>query len=864
MKKSSLQREKNSALLREKNLVATTLIVVLVAVLLLMTYAQVQAIIEKRCLDRMEEAVNTVLDEITAKLNRDSRLLNAAASVITNSDDFSPESLIQSMNSIAPLLETMRVRVLLPDNSIVQAEGDIIDGTGIVSFETEAPLGEHVSDRMYSAEEDNMLVLRHFIPIVRDGETVALLYGLTNLEDLPNIMSISNIYNGKAYAYIIDTSTGEYILDTRHANLGNIRDLNDQKVRDGISWDESVKDILSGGSGYIVYFSEMTQDWQHLTYAPASINHWTVGVSIPENEVFSSLYAIRSVCVIVGLLIALCLGAYLLWMRQNASKAIEQAVERTKLEERLHKAEAAERAKTVFLSNMSHDIRTPMNAIIGFTTLAKTNLDNKDRVQEYLAKILSSSNHLLSLINDILDMSRIESGKLNIQEKECTISDIFRDMRNIVQTQMQSKQLNFFMDTMDVVDEHIYCDKLHLNQVLLNLLSNAIKFTPPGGSVSLMIRQKPGAPTGYGSYEIRVKDTGIGMSPEFSQHIFEPFERERTSTVSGIQGTGLGMAITKSIVDTMGGTIELQTEQGKGTEFIINLEFRLQTDTPEPQEIEELKGLRALVVDDNFSTCDSVTKMLVQIGMRSEWTLYGKEAVLRARQAMEIGDPFYAYIIDWALPDLSGLEVVRQVRASVGDQVPIVILTAYDWSAFEDEARAAGVTAFCSKPLFLSELRDTLSAAIGKMAVEEEAPILPETAEELQGARLLLVEDNELNREIAEELLSESGFVIESAEDGSVAVEKVKASQPGYYKLVLMDVQMPIMNGYEATRAIRALEDPVLSRIPIIAMTANAFDEDRRQAIENGMNAHVAKPIDVDKLMAAIHQVLMPGASEEA
>ena len=854
---------KNSSLLREKNLAATILLVILVAALLLMTYAQVQSIIEKRCIERMQEAVNTVLEEITAKLDRDKQLLNAAAAVITNADDFTPETLSQSMNSIAPLLETMSVRVLLPDNTIVMSDGNVINGTGIVSFEAEAPKGEHVSNRMNSAEEDGMLVLRHFIPIVKDGQTVALLYGLTNLDELPKTMAIGNIYNGHAYAYIIDTSTGDYILDTRHANLGRIQDLGNQKVRGGTTWAENVENILSGGSGYFVYFSEMTNDWQHLTYKPAGINQWAVGVSIPEDEVFSSLYAIRRVCWSVGILMALGLCTYVLLMHRNAKVAVNQAVERVTLEERLHKAEAAERAKTVFLSNMSHDIRTPMNAIIGFTTLAETNIDNKERVQEYLAKILSSSNHLLSLINDILDMSRIESGKLNIQEKECSISDIFRDMRNIIQTQMQSKQLNFFMDTMDVVDEHIYCDKLHLNQVLLNLLSNAIKFTPPGGSVSLMIRQKPSKVTGYGSYELRVKDTGIGMSQEFAQKIFEPFERERTSTVSGIQGTGLGMAITKSIVDTMGGTIELHTEKDKGSEFIINLDFRLQSETPQPTAIEELKDLRALVVDDNFSTCDSVTKMLVQIGMRSEWTLYGKEAVLRARQAVEIGDPFYAYIIDWALPDLNGLEVVRQIRASVGEDVPIVILTAYDWTPFEEEARKVGVTAFCSKPLFISDLRDTLVAAIGKETGAKDEPIVPETAEELKGTRLLLVEDNELNREIAEELLTEAGFVIESAEDGSIAVEKVKASEPGYYRLILMDVQMPIMNGYEATRTIRALENPALASIPIIAMTANAFDEDRREAIENGMNAHVAKPIDVDKLMGTIHEVLAPKTSEE-
>ena len=342
------------------------------------------------------------------------------------------------------------------------------------------------------------------------------------------------------------------------------------------------------------------------------------------------------------------------------------------------------------------------------------------------------------------------------------------------------------------------------------------------------------------------------MSKEFAGHIFEPFERERNSTVSGIQGTGLGMAITKNIVDTMGGTIEVNTEQGRGTEFIINFRFRLQSEAKQTFEIKELAGVRGLVVDDSFSTCDSVTKMLAQIGMRAEWTMHGKEAVLRARQAVEMGDEFYAYIIDWALPDLSGLEVVREIRKIAGENIPIVILTAYDWTAFEDEAKKAGVTAFCNKPIFLSELRDTLISAIGKTEHPEAAAAEEDPVEKLKGLRLLLVEDNELNREIAQELLEENGFVIETACNGSVAVDMVGNSRPGYYSLVLMDVQMPVMNGYEASRAIRALEDHALASVPIIAMTANAFDEDRRQALESGMNDHVSKPININKLLQVI------------
>ena len=649
-------------------------------------------------------------------------------------------------------------------------------------------------------------------------------------------------------------------MDTWHDTLGNISDFSassgSRETKGDKTWEEYTADLLNMNSGFVIYRTPDTDSWEYMYYAPIGVNKWSIAVDVPEKEAFASVFAVQNVYIWLGILMAITVILYYLWMRRNAKQVTEQAVEHATLTEKLHKAEAADRAKSAFLSNMSHDIRTPMNAIIGFTTLAQTSLDNRERMQEYLKKILSSSNHLLSLINDILDMSRIESGKLNIEEKPYSISDIFRDMRNIIQTQMDSKQLNFFMDTVDVVDEEIYCDKLHVNQVLLNLLSNAIKFTPAGGTVALTIRQKPRAPKGYGSYEIRVKDTGIGMSPEFIEHIFEPFERERTSTVSGTQGTGLGMAIAKNIIDTMGGTIELHSEQGKGTEFIINLDLRLQAEPQKAEIVQELQGLHALVVDDSFTTCDSVTKMLRQIGMRSEWVLHGKEAVLHARQAYELGDEYHAYIIDWLLPDLSGLEVVRQIRSIVGDSAPIIIVTAYDWTTFEEEARAAGVTAFCNKPIFLSELRDILITSTGKTHSAPQPDPIPDLSIHFKGARLLLTEDNELNREIAEEILTNNGFIVETAEDGTIAVEKVKNSAPGYYSLVLMDIQMPKMDGYDATRAIRALDDPLLAGIPIVAMTANAFEEDRRQALECGMNAHIAKPINVEKLLEILSNIL--------
>ena len=571
---------------------------------------------------------------------------------------------------------------------------------------------------------------------------------------------------------------------------------------------------------------------------------------------FFKVMLISSIAVAVVLLTIL----MLLQKARKAEAAARKAASDTqelnaKLQVAVEKAESANRAKSTFLSNMSHDIRTPMNAIIGFTTLALSNIDDTDRVKDYLGKTLASSNHLLSLINDVLDMSRIESGKIHLEEVEVNLSDVLHDLKTIVSGQIYAKQLELYMDAMDVTDEDVYCDKTRLNQILLNLLSNAIKFTPAGGTVSVRVRQLAGKVHGCGQYEFRIKDNGIGMSQEFAKKIFEPFERERTSTVSRIQGTGLGMAITKNIVDMMGGTIEVQTAQGKGTEFTVCGPMRAQTEQRLVEKITELEGLKALVVDDDFNTCDSVTKMLVKVGMRAEWTLSGKEAVLRARQSIEMSDVYHAYIIDWRLPDMNGIEVTRQIR-SLHDDTPIIILTAYDWSDIEVEAKAAGVTAFCSKPMFMSDLRETLMSALGQKPADAVQRLLPEKNADFKGKHILLVEDNELNREIAQEILQEYGFLVDSAENGAVAVEKVSTAAPGSYDLVLMDVQMPIMDGYTATRKIRALDDPARAKLPILAMTANAFDEDRRNALESGMNGFLSKPIVIGDLVQELHKIL--------
>ena len=528
------------------------------------------------------------------------------------------------------------------------------------------------------------------------------------------------------------------------------------------------------------------------------------------------------------------------------------------LQDALIQAQHANRAKSTFLSNMSHDIRTPMNAIIGFTTIAVSHIDNKEQVKECLQKVLSSSNHLLSLINDILDMSRIESGRVQIKEQECNISEIMHNLVNIIQPQVKAKQLELFIDTFEVVNEDVIADALKLNQVFINLLSNAVKYTPAGGTVTFRIMQKTTFRHGYGDYIFTIKDNGIGMSPEFVEHIFEPFEREATVTQSGIQGTGLGMAITKNIIEMMNGTIEVESETGHGSTFTVELSLKLQDVEKNAEQIKELHGLRALVVDDDFNVCDSVSKMLKQLGMRAEWTTSGREAGYRAKIAYEEGDSYHTYIIDWQMPETSGIETARKIRSVVGNEAPIIILTAYDWTDIEEDARAAGVTAFCAKPLFMSDLKSALLAANDLAGSEEKAAAW--TLADFSGKRILLVEDIELNREIAEVILEEAGFEVETAPDGTDAVEMVKNSDEYYYDAILMDVQMPIMDGYEATRTIRAMHREDVKKMPIIAMTANALEEDKEAALKNGMNAHIAKPLDMDVFIEVLGQFLKGGS----
>ena len=542
---------------------------------------------------------------------------------------------------------------------------------------------------------------------------------------------------------------------------------------------------------------------------------------------------------------------------RDVTEEKEREIEQDKnLRNALAAAEHANKAKTAFLNNMSHDIRTPMNAIIGFTALATTHIGSTELVLEYLKKIQTSGQHLLSLINDVLDMSRIESGSVRIEYTAVHLPDVLHDLRTIIQGSVHSKQQDLYIDTQDVLHEDIITDKLRLTQVLLNIISNAVKYTPVGGMVNIRVSEKPCRREGYTTLIFSVKDNGIGMSPEFCKQVFDSFSREYTVTENGIGGTGLGMAITKNIVDMMGGAIEVESEAGKGTEFTVVLECETSGVTVKREPIPELKGARALVVDDDAETCMSVSKMLREIEMTADWTTSGKEAVLRVKEAYEQNREFKVYIIDWLMPDMNGIETVRRIRMVVGPESPIIILTAYDWSDIEQEAREAGVTAFVSKPLFLSELREVLMSPEQRAFIRNENQKLQvEGQRSYEGKKVLLVEDNELNREIATAIMEEIGLDVDSAEDGTDAVNIMSSASGSKYDLIFMDIQMPKMDGYTATREIRTLNKPKCANIPIIAMTANAFEEDRKKAIKAGMNGHIAKPISKDVILENLDQI---------
>ena len=687
-----------------------------------------------------------------------------------------------------------------------------------------------------------------------NGEGVAIVYRHTKEAFAKRThLSIQDLLNGYDY----DSTAAILMVRENHVEASNIPELIGKNVSDI----EIIKSIRKNNkAGKLVRVNSFNLQTSYYGMYSHGRDYYLY-TYVPSSQTYNITIFIFGASLIAYILI-LALIQSLRWSSEKNFSIKQEERERdykrsleqknAELELAVKQETAANLAKREFLFNMSHDIRTPMNAIIGFTSLAVTHIDNKEQVLDYLKKISTASQHLLSLINDVLDMSRIESGRVALELRPVHLPDLVHDIRDIIQSGITSKRLSLIIDTVDVEDEDVIADPMRLNQILLNILSNAVKFTPAGGTISLMIRQMKNSEEGVAEYEFSVRDNGIGMSEEFRKHIFEQFTRENSSTVSKTQGTGLGMSITKRLVDMMGGTISVESKPDKGSEFIVSLSFPVSERMTETKLIPQLKGLRALVADDDTETCLNVSKMLRSIGMRSDWTISGKEAVIRTKDALEQGDLFSVYIIDWLMPDMNGIEIVRNIRKLVGDEMPIIIMTAYDWSDIETEAREAGVTAFCAKPLFMSELKNVLSKPFGGAEDTDKELSKPEFA----GKKVLIVEDNDLNREIVSTILKEFGFSVDEAENGRAAVEKVEEAPSDRYDLILMDIQMPEMDGYEATRRIRAISDKEKSGIPIVAMTANAFEDDRKNAFDVGMNGHIAKPFDIKKLIHVLTKLM--------
>ncbi len=658
--------------------------------------------------------------------------------------------------------------------------------------------------------------------------------------------------NSMVYSHII-RKDGKFVVRTGEAFRDNYFDrlretISNKNQKSPETYVEEVQEAMQAEEEYSALLI-VDDTHRHIYCAPLRNSEWYLVSIMPYGVLDDAILHLsderQKNMVAGGIILAALLVIFALYYRLTQQQLRE-------LEKAEKAATSANKAKSEFLSSMSHDIRTPMNGIVGMTAIAIANVHDMARVQDCLKKISLSSRHLLGLINDVLDMSKIESGKLSLNIDILSLRDVMENIVNIVQPQIKEKRQHFDIFIQDIESEEVCCDGVRLNQILVNLLSNAIKFTPEEGTINVYLFQEESPKgSGYVRCHFRVRDNGIGMSPEFQKRIFETFSREDTK-VQKIEGTGLGMAITKFIVSMMGGTIEVESEQGKGSEFHVIIDFEKAT----IQEVDMvLPSWRLLVVDNNEDLCRSATSALKEIGVQAEWVLDGEKALQKIAENHRRNTDYEIVLLDWKMPGMNGLETTRGIRKIVGDELPILIISAYDWSDIEDEARAAGVQGFISKPLFKSNLYLGLSRYVEGASDEDEQVNALEEERDFGGLRILLAEDNDLNWEIAEDILTDVGFEVEWAENGKICVEKFEQSAPGYYDAVLMDIRMPVMNGYDAAKAIRAL-NRADARLPIIAMTADAFSEDIQRCLECGMNEHVAKPIDIEKLMKLLKRYL--------
>lgn len=688
-------------------------------------------------------------------------------------------------------------------------------------------------------------------PMADQKKSTALVAGI-QAEYFNKLFLLDGSEDSMTFSNVI-RENGDYVIKNYDDDVDNYFErvqklFEDLNGKDGKQYVSEIRNAMKHGQDYSTAFL-LGEERRHLFCTPLPNSDWYLLTIMPYGEieeVVSDLNGQR-MTMLVGstiLVISIFMLIFFLYYRRTRRQIMELELARSEAVE-------ANQAKSEFLSNMSHDIRTPMNAIVGMTTIAMENIDNKKQLQHCLKKISQSNKQLLGLINDILDMSKIESGKMSLNMELVSFRELLDDLVTVVQPQIKAKDQEFEILVSNIIAENVYSDSVRLHQVIMNLLSNAVKFTPQKGKILLNLYEEPSSEgEDFVRVHIIVEDSGIGMSEEFQKKIFDSFAREDNRRVHKTEGTGLGMAITKYIVDTMNGTIEVDSQQGRGTKFHIVIDMERGVGTEEEMT---LPPWNVLVVDDDEMMCKNAVTFLREMGMQPDWAFDGETALAMIQEHYKKHGKYQAILIDWKLPGMDGMETAGEVRKKVGDDVVIILVSAYDWGDFEEKAGAAGISAYLPKPVFKSSLFHMLKQfADGEVKTVQQKK---QWERDFSGVRMLVAEDNDLNWEIAQELFSKQGFLLEHAENGRECVEMFQASPEGFYSLILMDIRMPVMTGLEATEEIRQQERSDAG-LPIIAMTADAFSEDIRKCMECGMDAHVSKPINLKEVLDVIESYL--------
>lgn len=856
----SLNPQKNLKI-TEKNQITRFLIASLISVVILcvVIFSFMSIYMSRKTKETISQVGTTYMTSMDERISKHfassitSRLFQVEVMVntITTEEYQDPAALNEALAEAAQAREFTHAALYSVDGSFEMLYGAPIQVTDPDPFLTSLN-NEEKKIAVGSDSQGNQLVLFGISSDypMQKGETCTALVTALPVSYVKDSLALDDT-SSLTHSHIIRRD-GSFVIDSSNTYLNNYFD----QLRDvfGKNAEGYIQDLSSAMASYEPFNAlfENAAERQHISCTSLSNSEWFLITAMPYGSLNKTVDSLSIQWFLLafgsGMIILVILLSLFIWYLKLTKQQI-RALESAK-EDAIH----ANKAKSEFLSNMSHDIRTPMNAIVGMTAIATANLDNRQQIQNCLKKITLSSKHLLGLINDVLDMSKIESGKMTLNMDQVSLREIMESIVSIVQPQIKAKKQIFDVSIHDISVEHVYCDSVRLNQVLLNFLSNAIKFTPEGGSIHVSLHEEASPRgTNYIRTHICVKDNGIGMSDEFKNKIFDSFSREDSNRVHKTEGTGLGMAITKYIVDAMKGTIQVDSQKGKGTTFHVILDLE-QAELQEQDMI--LPNWNMLVVDDDPQLCESTVASLKSIGITAEWVMDGESAVALVDQRHKENRNYHAILMDWKLPGIDGIEAARRIQETMSHKIPILLISAYDWSELEEEARQAGVTGFIGKPLFKS----TLYYGLKQYGYADADHPLPESTTDkktdLSGKHILLAEDNDLNWEIAFELLSALNLELEWAENGQICVDKFTQSPIGFYDAILMDLRMPVMTGYEATAAIRALKRPDGASIPIIAMTADAFSEDIQKCLDCGMNAHVAKPIDMNEITRLLERFL--------